>query len=199
MSSLKGLEKEEKKGARKKNKGTVSCFKTNNKATALGALFLLASSSAMFPSNAVRRAIKSSFRSFHLSATCYSKPAPVALSFTRYENNASDSNAPPVLVLHGLFGSKSNWNSLGKAFHKNTKPVRKVIIERMGIVIDSMNIKMIGSILHRSTPSMPAITATVHTRTNTPTTIWWRIWCNSTKHWASIRPPSLGTAWAVGL
>uniref|UniRef100_A0A182VL38 sn-1-specific diacylglycerol lipase ABHD11 n=1 Tax=Anopheles merus TaxID=30066 RepID=A0A182VL38_ANOME len=51
---------------------------------------------------------------------------PVALSFTRYENNASDSNAPPVLVLHGLFGSKSNWNSLGKAFHKNTKPFRKI-------------------------------------------------------------------------
>uniref|UniRef100_A0A182SL23 sn-1-specific diacylglycerol lipase ABHD11 n=1 Tax=Anopheles maculatus TaxID=74869 RepID=A0A182SL23_9DIPT len=48
------------------------------------------------------------------------------LSFTRYENNVSDSNAPPVLVLHGLFGSKSNWNSLAKAFHKSTKPVRKI-------------------------------------------------------------------------
>uniref|UniRef100_A0A182PG21 sn-1-specific diacylglycerol lipase ABHD11 n=1 Tax=Anopheles epiroticus TaxID=199890 RepID=A0A182PG21_9DIPT len=80
---------------------------------------------AMFLS-VVRWTVKSSFRSFYLSATCCTKPTPVPLSFTRYENNVPDSNAPPVLVLHGLFGSKSNWNSLGKAFHKNTKPVRKI-------------------------------------------------------------------------
>ncbi|XP_052894695.1 protein ABHD11-like [Anopheles moucheti] len=79
----------------------------------------------MFP-NHVFRTFKSSFRWLHLSAPCSSQPVPVALSFTRYENNVSDSNAPPVLVLHGLFGSKSNWNSLAKAFHKNTKPVRKI-------------------------------------------------------------------------
>uniref|UniRef100_A0A2M4CI18 sn-1-specific diacylglycerol lipase ABHD11 n=1 Tax=Anopheles darlingi TaxID=43151 RepID=A0A2M4CI18_ANODA len=56
---------------------------------------------------------------------CEQGAAPVPLAFSRYENNGGD-DAHPVLILHGLFGSKSNWNSLAKAFHKNTKPVRKI-------------------------------------------------------------------------
>ncbi|XP_001863078.2 protein ABHD11 [Culex quinquefasciatus] len=52
--------------------------------------------------------------------------APVELSYTVYDKVASDSSTPPVLVLHGLFGSKANWNSLSKAFHQKTKPIRKI-------------------------------------------------------------------------
>lgn len=51
---------------------------------------------------------------------------PVELSYNVYENNHSDELTPPVLLLHGLFGSKLNWNSLSKAFHQKTKPTRKI-------------------------------------------------------------------------
>lgn len=51
---------------------------------------------------------------------------PVELSFNAYDNIQSETNAAPVLVLHGLFGSKFNWNSLSKAFHQKTKPTRTI-------------------------------------------------------------------------
>ncbi|XP_050544903.1 protein ABHD11-like [Daktulosphaira vitifoliae] len=50
---------------------------------------------------------------------------PVKMSFTSYES-ASDSNQDsPLIIMHGLFGSKSNWNSLSKSLHNLTN--RKVI------------------------------------------------------------------------
>ncbi|XP_055600402.1 protein ABHD11-like [Uranotaenia lowii] len=51
---------------------------------------------------------------------------PVELSYNVYEKTKSDPQTPPLLILHGLFGSKSNWNSLSKAFNQKTKPVRKI-------------------------------------------------------------------------
>lgn len=76
----------------------------------------------MFPS--VTRFV--SHRSVHISTVQFSRPVSIPLAFTRYENNSTPSDAPPILVLHGLFGSKSNWNSLAKAFHRNTNPLRKI-------------------------------------------------------------------------
>ncbi|XP_058822556.1 protein ABHD11-like [Topomyia yanbarensis] len=51
---------------------------------------------------------------------------PVELSYIAYDTVKSESNGAPVLILHGLFGSKFNWNSLSKAFHQKTKPTRKI-------------------------------------------------------------------------
>ncbi|XP_055544997.1 protein ABHD11-like [Wyeomyia smithii] len=51
---------------------------------------------------------------------------PLELSFNVYDMVQSASHGSPVLVLHGLFGSKYNWNSLSKAFHQKTKPTRKI-------------------------------------------------------------------------
>jgi hypothetical protein len=37
------------------------------------------------------------------------------LSFDKYENNTNSKNRP-LIICHGLFGSKQNWRGLGKAF-----------------------------------------------------------------------------------
>lgn len=40
-----------------------------------------------------------------LSRKCSSNSVP--LVFTNYENKSSET--PPLIIMHGLFGSKSNW------------------------------------------------------------------------------------------
>lgn len=54
--------------------------------------------------------------------------APVKLSYASYESvKENDQNAEqPIIIMHGLFGSKSNWNTLSKSIHRKTK--RKVIV-----------------------------------------------------------------------
>ncbi|XP_011633101.1 protein ABHD11 isoform X1 [Pogonomyrmex barbatus] len=52
---------------------------------------------------------------------------PIKLAYISYETlKESEQNAKePIIIMHGLFGSKNNWNSLSKAIHLKTK--RKVI------------------------------------------------------------------------
>lgn len=55
---------------------------------------------------------------------------PVQLSYNSYEQlykSNGANTADPVIVIHGLFGSKANWNSLCKAMHAKTNPCRRVI------------------------------------------------------------------------
>ncbi|KAJ8312869.1 hypothetical protein KUTeg_010242 [Tegillarca granosa] len=42
----------------------------------------------------------------------------VRLSYASYENTKikEDNNKPPIFIMHGMFGSKSNWHSLAKRF-----------------------------------------------------------------------------------
>lgn len=54
----------------------------------------------------------------------------VHMSFASYETTGINENTevpPPLIVMHGLFGSKANWNSLCKAFHQKTEPRRKIL------------------------------------------------------------------------
>lgn len=54
----------------------------------------------------------------------------VDLAYATYESTRSydPKDAPsPLIIMHGLFGSKANWNSHCKAFHQKTIPQRKVI------------------------------------------------------------------------
>ncbi|XP_029659625.1 probable alcohol acetyltransferase, partial [Formica exsecta] len=52
------------------------------------------------------------------------------IAYTSYESvkkNEGNQNAEqPIIIMHCLFGSKSNWNALPKTIHQKTK--RKVIV-----------------------------------------------------------------------
>ncbi|XP_017891208.1 protein ABHD11 isoform X2 [Ceratina calcarata] len=52
---------------------------------------------------------------------------PVKLAYVSYEAMNGDKNPAhhPIIVMHGLLGSKTNWSSLSKAIHQRTN--RKVI------------------------------------------------------------------------
>ncbi|XP_072934541.1 sn-1-specific diacylglycerol lipase ABHD11-like [Epargyreus clarus] len=51
----------------------------------------------------------------------------VDLAYASYESTSDTDNTsqPPLVILHGLLGSKNNWNSMSKAIHRTTG--RKVI------------------------------------------------------------------------
>ncbi|VVC92600.1 unnamed protein product [Leptidea sinapis] len=50
----------------------------------------------------------------------------VEVAYSTYESTDVDtSKQPPLVILHGLLGSKNNWNSMSKAIHKTTG--RKII------------------------------------------------------------------------
>lgn len=50
----------------------------------------------------------------------------VDLAYVSYETAMSgDDHLPPLVIFHGLLGSKSNWTSLSKVIHKKTG--RKII------------------------------------------------------------------------
>lgn len=53
----------------------------------------------------------------------------VDLAYAAYETtkNVESDTPPPLIIHHGLLGSKANWNSLSKAFHQKTLPQRKII------------------------------------------------------------------------
>ncbi|EFP02838.1 hypothetical protein GCK72_001636 [Caenorhabditis remanei] len=68
-------------------------------------------------------------RNIHTS--CHSL-APVPLTYTSYSAPEHDRNSP-LIIVHGLFGQKQNWNSVGKALHKKLEaPVYAVDVRNHG-------------------------------------------------------------------
>lgn len=56
-------------------------------------------------------------------STTFTNKSSVKLSYISYDTYRS--SVSPVVIMHGLFGSKNNWNTLAKAINKQTK--RRVI------------------------------------------------------------------------
>ncbi|KAK4877768.1 hypothetical protein RN001_010274 [Aquatica leii] len=54
---------------------------------------------------------------------------PIDMAFASYESILTYKESPPspLIIMHGMLGSKTNWNSLCKAFQKRTNPQRKII------------------------------------------------------------------------
>lgn len=52
---------------------------------------------------------------------------PINMSYATYESTSNQDQSTPFIVIHGLFGSKSNWNSMCKAYNQKCKPSRKII------------------------------------------------------------------------
>lgn len=48
------------------------------------------------------------------------------MSYSSYESTIGDekNNGPPIIIMHGLLGSRYNWNSIAKAILNRVK--RKV-------------------------------------------------------------------------
>ena len=44
-----------------------------------------------------------------------------------YNTNTLDSLTPPIVVCHGMLGSRANWTSISKQIHKTTGLLRDSI------------------------------------------------------------------------
>lgn len=61
----------------------------------------------------------------------YSKVPTVsddALTSAYIEYGDNQTTASPILIMHGLFGSKQNWKSVSKVLAAKTKPERKIYV-----------------------------------------------------------------------
>lgn len=56
------------------------------------------------------------------------------LAFTEYSDyGTSPTNESPIIITHGLLGSKANWHSLSKAINKSTG--RKVMLNTAAVTV----------------------------------------------------------------
>ncbi|XP_076755065.1 sn-1-specific diacylglycerol lipase ABHD11 isoform X2 [Xylocopa sonorina] len=73
--------------------------------------------------------IASSFLSYLSSKQIHNNSdamIPVKLAYVSYESMNGNKNAAkqPIIIMHGLFGSKTNWSSLSKTIHQQTEHAR---------------------------------------------------------------------------
>ena len=63
--------------------------------------------------------LRNSFKLFLSKAAPFSSAVSVDLQYDDY-NDASDSSLTPLLVNHGMLGSRQNWTSIAKQLHKTS-------------------------------------------------------------------------------
>ncbi|XP_060663093.1 protein ABHD11 [Drosophila nasuta] len=87
-------------------------------------------------------------RHYSLSAD----PAPIAMAYEMFETPNTDTNKPPLMIMHGLFGSKQNWRSVGRAIASKTN--RRVF---------TVDLRNHGDSPHANTHNSAGMTADIKT------------------------------------
>ncbi|XP_055842328.1 protein ABHD11 [Episyrphus balteatus] len=60
--------------------------------------------------------------SYKLQRANYSSDiTPIKMAVNVFESKSTDPNASPLMIMHGLFGSKQNWRGISKALESKTK------------------------------------------------------------------------------
>ena len=59
----------------------------------------------------------------HLSLLLIFRSDPVGLAYNTFQNTEVPEPGPPLIIIHGLFGSKRSWGSLAKVFAKSGRKV----------------------------------------------------------------------------
>lgn len=54
------------------------------------------------------------------------QPEPIKLAYTSYENTKIRYDAAPVIILHGLYGSRKNFRNVAQNIIEKLQPERKV-------------------------------------------------------------------------
>ncbi|PPQ63218.1 hypothetical protein CVT24_005678 [Panaeolus cyanescens] len=67
----------------------------------------------------VARAVKVQTRRLSTETAAFNGASTVELSHTAYIPKDGNATVKPLVILHGLFGSKRNWGSLCKALHRD--------------------------------------------------------------------------------
>ncbi|KAK7461899.1 hypothetical protein VKT23_008331 [Stygiomarasmius scandens] len=89
--------------------------------------FLLPSTSQYFPNLASRTSFSTS------TPSTDAELKPIDLEFAEYTPSDGNRTRGAVVIVHGLFGSKRNWNSLSKAFSRDlNKPVYALDLRNHG-------------------------------------------------------------------
>ncbi len=79
--------------------------------------------------------------------------SPVSLSFERFEPDLTDrKNELPLVIVHGLFGSKRNWRSIVIVNYTNglTKRQAKAFNKRHGMTVYALDMRNHGESIHAS-------------------------------------------------
>lgn len=48
------------------------------------------------------------------------------LAANTFDKVSAAQEGAPIIIMHGLFGTKQNWNSIGKSLNAYSSPTRKV-------------------------------------------------------------------------